>query len=56
MLPRVVIALAGVIAETGIVMLIYLNHPLTAVKARRDAESRELSRGDLYDAIMEGAV
>jgi Cu(I)/Ag(I) efflux system membrane protein CusA/SilA len=45
------IALAGVAAETGVVMLIYLDH---AWKARQD-ESRRSAR-DLYDAIMEGAV
>jgi len=50
------IALAGVAAETGVVMLIYLNHALAAIKAKREAEGRPLSRADLYDAIMEGAV
>jgi copper/silver efflux system protein len=50
------IALAGVAAETGVVMLIYLNQALAAVKAQRDIEGRVLMRGDLYDAIMEGAV
>src|SRR5205085_1766038 len=50
------IALAGVAAETGVVMLIYLNQALAAIKAKREAEGRALSRGDLYDAIMEGAV
>ena len=45
------IALAGVAAETGVVMLIYLDH---AWKARRDA--RRISLKDLYDAIVEGAV
>ena len=50
------IALAGVAAETGVVMLIYLNHALAQIKARRAAEGRALSRADLYDAIMEGAV
>jgi Cu(I)/Ag(I) efflux system membrane protein CusA/SilA len=50
------IALAGVAAETGVVMLIYLNHALAAIKERRDAEGRSLSRTDLRDAIMEGAV
>jgi Cu(I)/Ag(I) efflux system membrane protein CusA/SilA len=50
------IALAGVAAETGVVMLIYLNHALAAIKERCEAEGRELSRRDLYDAIMEGAV
>ncbi|HEX6308436.1 MAG TPA: CusA/CzcA family heavy metal efflux RND transporter, partial [Longimicrobiales bacterium] len=45
------IALAGVAAETGVVMLIYLDH---AWDARVRAGQR--SAGDLYDAIMEGAV
>lgn len=45
------IALAGVAAETGVVMLIYLDH---AWKARRDAGRATLK--DLYDAIVEGAV
>ena len=50
------IALAGVAAETGVVMLIYLNHALEEVRTRRGAEGRELTRRDLYDAIMVGAV
>jgi copper/silver efflux system protein len=50
------IALAGVAAETGVVMLIYLNQALAEVQARCDAEGRPLSRQDLYGAIMEGAV
>jgi copper/silver efflux system protein len=54
--PKSFIALAGVAAETGIVMLIYLNQALDEIKARRKVEGRALTRGDLYDAIMEGAV
>lgn len=50
------IALAGVAAETGVVMLIYLNHALAEVSARRDIDGRQLTRKDLYDAIMVGAV
>jgi Cu(I)/Ag(I) efflux system membrane protein CusA/SilA len=50
------IALAGVAAETGVVMLIYLNHALAEVRQRRAAEGRTLMRNDLRDAIMEGAV
>jgi Cu(I)/Ag(I) efflux system membrane protein CusA/SilA len=50
------IALAGVAAETGVVMLIYLDHALAAAKARCAAEGRRLTRHDLQDAIMEGAV
>ena len=50
------IALAGVAAETGVVMLIYLNHALEERRARKAAEGGALTRSDLYDAIMEGAV
>ena len=50
------IALAGVAAETGVVMLIYLNHALDEVRVRREAEGRGLTRYDLYQAIMVGAV
>ena len=38
------IALAGVAAETGVVMLIYLNHALEEVRARRYFEGRELTQ------------
>jgi copper/silver efflux system protein len=50
------IALAGVAAETGVVMLIYLNHALAEIGARRGLDGVEVSRRDLYDAIMTGAV
>ena len=50
------IALAGVAAETGVVMLIYLDHAWEEIKARRMAEGRSPSLEDLYQAIMEGAV
>ena len=50
------IALAGVAAETGVVMLIYLDHALGAVRERCAAEERALTRADLQAAIMEGAV
>ncbi|MBK8174886.1 MAG: efflux RND transporter permease subunit [Rhodospirillales bacterium] len=50
------IALAGVAAETGVIMLIYLDHAWTGIKARRAEEGRPPTRGDLYEAIMFGAV
>jgi len=50
------IALAGVAAETGVIMLIYLDHALTDVKARCAAEKRAFTRNDLHAAIMFGAV
>ena len=50
------IALAGVAAETGVVMLIYLDHAAEEVRARCAAEGRPYTRKDLYEAIMVGAV
>ena len=50
------IALAGVAAETGVVMLIYLDHAFAAMNKRRAEEGRPFTRADLHTAIMEGAV
>jgi Cu(I)/Ag(I) efflux system membrane protein CusA/SilA len=50
------IALAGVAAETGVVMLIYLDSALTGLIAQRKQEGRAFTANDLYHAIMEGAV
>ncbi|MBX3505545.1 MAG: efflux RND transporter permease subunit [Parvibaculum sp.] len=50
------IALAGVAAETGVVMLLYLDHALRDAKALAAAEGRAFSRADLNGAIMAGAV
>ncbi|MFT6444169.1 MAG: Cu(I)/Ag(I) efflux system membrane protein CusA/SilA [Sulfitobacter pontiacus] len=48
------IALAGVAAETGVIMLIYLDQALN--EARDRAGGRDLTRDELYAAIMVGAV
>ncbi len=50
------IALAGVAAETGVIMLIYLNHALSDRRALADREGRDFTRADLTAAIMDGAV
>ena len=50
------IALAGVAAETGVVMLIYLDHAWEAITVKRAAEGGKPSVADLYEAVMEGAV
>jgi copper/silver efflux system protein len=50
------IALAGVAAETGVVMLIYLDHALTERRSRCASESQAFTREDLRAAIMAGAV
>jgi Cu(I)/Ag(I) efflux system membrane protein CusA/SilA len=47
-----IIALAGVDAETGIVMLLYLDHAYE----KRQREGRMTSKADLQEAIEEGAV
>ena len=47
-----IIALAGVDAETGVVMLLYLDHAYE----RRQREGRMNSLNDLETAVMEGAV
>ncbi len=50
------IALAGVAAETGVVMLIYLDHAWRDGQERCRAEGRLPQASDLYAAVMEGAV
>ncbi len=50
------IALSGVAAETGVIMLIYLDHAWLEAKARAAAEKRGLTQDDLHAAIMVGAV
>ncbi|MDE1948496.1 MAG: efflux RND transporter permease subunit [Burkholderiales bacterium] len=50
------IALAGVAAETGVVMLIYLDHAWEHARERCRAEGRPAAAADLYGAVMEGAV
>ncbi|OJW23899.1 MAG: cation transporter [Rhodospirillales bacterium 69-11] len=50
------IALAGVAAETGVVMLIYLDRAMAEVQTHRSRDGRPFTRADLYEAIMLGAV
>jgi hypothetical protein len=50
------IALAGVAAETGVVMLIYLDHAFTGTIQERKEQARPITASDLHDAIIEGAV
>ena len=50
------IALAGVAAETGVIMLIYLDHALEARRKLAKDEGRVFTGQDLDAAIMEGAV
>jgi len=48
------IALAGVAAETGVVMLIYLDQAFTELQAQRATEGRQFTHDDLHAAIMSG--
>jgi copper/silver efflux system protein len=50
------IALAGVAAETGILMLVYLDQALTERRSEAARAGRPLTREDLRAAIMVGAV
>jgi Cu(I)/Ag(I) efflux system membrane protein CusA/SilA len=50
------IALAGVAAETGVIMLVYLDHALAEIRAERDRAGLTFTRADLRRAIMVGAV
>jgi len=47
-----IIALAGVAAETGVIMLVYLDEAYE----RRVREGRMATRQDLFEAILEGAA
>jgi Cu(I)/Ag(I) efflux system membrane protein CusA/SilA len=49
-------ALAGVAAETCVLMLIYLDNSMTELRADRDAKQQRFTRDDLHAAIMTGAV
>lgn len=50
------IALAGVAAETGILMLVYLDQALAERRGEAARAGRPLTRADLRAAIMVGAV
>jgi Cu(I)/Ag(I) efflux system membrane protein CusA/SilA len=50
------IALAGVAAETGVVMILYLDHALARIRARREASGEAITTDDIRAAVMEGAV
>ncbi|RNJ48721.1 efflux RND transporter permease subunit [Methylocystis hirsuta] len=50
------IALAGVAAETGVVMLIYLDAAMNEVADARANQGKAFTKADLREAIMLGAV
>jgi Cu(I)/Ag(I) efflux system membrane protein CusA/SilA len=50
------IALAGLAAQTGVIMLLYLGHAMEEALARVRAEGRAFTREDLRQAVTAGAV
>lgn len=50
------IALAGVAAETGVVMLVFLNQALQRQEELAQTEKRPLTKKDLHAAVIEGAL
>lgn len=50
------IGLAGVSAETGIIMLIYLDQALKKQQQLAQQENRELTKENVQSAVVEGAV
>ena len=50
------IALAGVAAETGVVMLLYLNHAWERREQESRAAGRPLTERDVRESIVEGAL
>ena len=50
------IALAGVAAETGVIMLIYLDLALAEARRACQLQGRDMTRADILQAIMVGAV
>ena len=50
------IALAGVSAEIGVIILIYMDHALQTITRKRQAAGEQLSAGDVYDAVIQGAL
>jgi Cu(I)/Ag(I) efflux system membrane protein CusA/SilA len=50
------IALAGVAAETGVVMLMYLDQAFNEKQQQCRDEQRDFTEADLYHALMDGAA
>jgi Cu(I)/Ag(I) efflux system membrane protein CusA/SilA len=50
------IALAGVAAETGVVMLVYLDHALKERRKTAAVEGRPVTVQELGEAVVEGAL
>jgi Cu(I)/Ag(I) efflux system membrane protein CusA/SilA len=50
------IALLGVAAEIGVVILIYIDHALEAAAAKRRAAGEKITGEDLHESVIQGAL
>ncbi|MBI4356507.1 MAG: efflux RND transporter permease subunit [Gammaproteobacteria bacterium] len=50
------IALSGVAAEIGVIMVLYINHAHKAIALERKASGQPFSEADLNEAVMRGAL
>ena len=50
------IGLIGIAAESGMVMLAFIDQALTTIARQRKAMSEQVALSDLYDAVIQGAV
>jgi Cu(I)/Ag(I) efflux system membrane protein CusA/SilA len=50
------IALSGVAVEIGVIMLVYLNQALQKHRNTAEREQRELSKADVRNAVIDGAL
>ena len=50
------IGLIGIAAESGMVMLAFIDQALTTIARQRKAMAEQLALSDLYDAVIQGAV
>lgn len=50
------VALAGVAAETAVVMLVFLDQAYARRESQAQAEGRHMTRQELVDAVIEGAL
>ncbi|MFZ5555711.1 MAG: efflux RND transporter permease subunit [Pseudomonadota bacterium] len=50
------IALLGVAAEIGVVILIYIDHALQAATAKRQAAGERITSEDLHESVTQGAL
>ena len=50
------IGLIGIAAESGMVMLVFIDQSLSTISRRRKALAEEVTLTDLYEAVVQGAV